>query len=159
MPGLPRLLRRARWRRRRLNRMRHVRREGQMMPRPLRGPLAITKSRLPPWRQQRCPRWRCLQDGRPPKRPQGRSRGRRREAPPRPSPGMGRRALRSQGDAGQQAGAPLVAAISGRGGVGKSTLVASLAYCSAHMGLRAAVIDADLMFGNQHELFRRRCTA
>ena len=50
---------------------------------------------------------------------------------------MGRRALRSQGDAGQQAGAPLVAAISGRGGVGKSTLVASLAYCSAHMGLRA----------------------
>lgn len=66
--------------------------------------------------------------------------------------GMGRRALRSQGDAGQRAGAPLVAAISGRGGVGKSTLVASLAYCSAHMGLRAAVIDADLMFGNQHEL-------
>lgn len=36
--------------------------------------------------------------------------------------------------------------------MGKSTLVASLAYCSAHMGLRAAVIDADLMFGNQHEL-------
>lgn len=64
----------------------------------------------------------------------------------------GRYTLRPRSDAGQPVGAPLVAVISGRGGVGKSTLVASLAYCSAHMGLRAAVIDADLMFGNQHEL-------
>ena len=70
----------------------------------------------------------------------------------RASSEMGRYALRARSDAGQPAGAPLVAVISGRGGVGKSTLVASLAYCSAHMGLRAAVIDADLMFGNQHEL-------
>lgn len=61
-------------------------------------------------------------------------------------------ALHARGDAAQPPGAPMVAAISGRGGVGKSTLVASLAYCSAHMGLRAAVIDADLMFGNQYEL-------
>lgn len=65
---------------------------------------------------------------------------------------MGRYALRARSEAGQSAGAPLVAVISGRGGVGKSTLVASLACCSAHMGLRAAVIDADLMFGNQFEL-------
>lgn len=49
-------------------------------------------------------------------------------------------------------GAPVVVAISGRGGVGKSTLVASLACCAAHMGLRAAVVDADLMFGNQYDL-------
>lgn len=81
--------------------------------------------------------------------------------PPRPTPGhrsqaaamgMDGRDFRGRSEAGSSAGAPLVAVISGRGGVGKSTLVASLACCSARMGLRAAVIDADLMFGNQHEL-------
>lgn len=66
--------------------------------------------------------------------------------------GLGRYGLRSRNEAARSPGAPLVAVISGRGGVGKSTLVAALAYCSARMGLRAAVIDADLMFGNQHEL-------
>lgn len=48
--------------------------------------------------------------------------------------------------------APLVAAISGRGGCGKSTVLASMAWCAAQMGLRAAVVDLDLMFGNQHDL-------
>ena len=44
--------------------------------------------------------------------------------------------------------APLVTVVSGRGGVGKTTLVASLAASSARAGLRAAVLDLDLMFGD-----------
>lgn len=48
--------------------------------------------------------------------------------------------------------APVVTAISGRGGVGKTTLVAAMAACAARAGLRAAVLDLDLMFGNLAEL-------
>ncbi len=48
--------------------------------------------------------------------------------------------------------APLVTAISGRGGAGKTTLVAALAYCMAAWGLRTALVDVDLMFGNAHAL-------
>lgn len=48
--------------------------------------------------------------------------------------------------------APLVVAISGRGGTGKTTLVAAMAHAAAAMGLRAAVLDLDLMFGNLHEV-------
>lgn len=44
--------------------------------------------------------------------------------------------------------APLVTVISGRGGVGKTTLVAALAACAARAGLRAAVLDLDLMSGD-----------
>lgn len=52
----------------------------------------------------------------------------------------------------EEGGAPLVVAISGRGGCGKSTLIAAMAWQAAHMGLRAAVIDLDLMFGNLHAI-------
>lgn len=48
--------------------------------------------------------------------------------------------------------APVVTAISGRGGVGKTTLIAAMACHAAQMGLRAAVLDLDLMFGNMHEM-------
>lgn len=48
--------------------------------------------------------------------------------------------------------APLVAVISGRGGVGKSVIVAAMATAAARLGLRAAVLDLDLMFGNLHEM-------
>lgn len=44
--------------------------------------------------------------------------------------------------------APAVAVVSGQGGAGKTTLVAAMAACAARAGLRAAVIDADLMFGD-----------
>ncbi len=44
--------------------------------------------------------------------------------------------------------APLVAGISGRGGVGKTTVLAAMAAAAARFGLRAAVVDLDLMFGN-----------
>lgn len=44
--------------------------------------------------------------------------------------------------------APLVAAVSGRGGCGVSTIVASMALVAAAAGLRCAVLDLDLMFGN-----------
>ncbi|MDO4437271.1 MAG: P-loop NTPase [Coriobacteriaceae bacterium] len=44
--------------------------------------------------------------------------------------------------------APLITVVSGRGGVGKTTLVASMASAAARAGLRAAVLDLDLMFGD-----------
>lgn len=44
--------------------------------------------------------------------------------------------------------APLVTVISGRGGTGKTMLVASMATAAARTGLRAAVLDLDLMFGD-----------
>lgn len=44
--------------------------------------------------------------------------------------------------------APLVAVVSGRGGVGKTTVVAGLAACAARVGLRSAVLDLDLMCGD-----------
>lgn len=47
-------------------------------------------------------------------------------------------------------GAPLVAIISGRGGVGKTSIAAAMAAAAARTGLRAAVLDFDLMFGNLH---------
>ena len=53
---------------------------------------------------------------------------------------------------GDQPSAPLVVAISGRGGCGKTTIVASMAWCAARMGLRAAVLDLDLMFGDLYRL-------
>lgn len=48
--------------------------------------------------------------------------------------------------------APLIVAISGSGGCGKTTVVSAMAWWAAHMGLRAAIVDLDLMFGNAHML-------
>lgn len=48
--------------------------------------------------------------------------------------------------------APVICVLSGRGGCGKSTLVASMSTASARLGLRTAVIDLDLMFGNLFDL-------
>lgn len=48
--------------------------------------------------------------------------------------------------------APVVTAVSGRGGSGKTTLICAMACCASRMGLRAAVLDLDLMFGNAHRL-------
>lgn len=48
--------------------------------------------------------------------------------------------------------APVICALSGRGGCGKSTLIASMSTASARLGLRTAVIDLDLMFGNLFDL-------
>ncbi len=58
----------------------------------------------------------------------------------------------SSGAARDASRAPLVAVISGRGGVGKTTLVAAMAHAAASMGLRAAVLDLDLMFGNLYDI-------
>ena len=44
--------------------------------------------------------------------------------------------------------APVITVVSGQGGAGKTTLVAAMAACAARAGLRAAVIDVDLMFGD-----------
>lgn len=48
--------------------------------------------------------------------------------------------------------APVVCAVSGSGGCGKSTIVAAMAHTSSLLGLRAAVLDLDLMFGNLYDL-------
>lgn len=72
--------------------------------------------------------------------PQAVARGAPAEASPSAQP---RGALRA---------APVVTVIAGRGGTGKTTLVAGLALCASQWGLRAAVVDVDLMFGNLHEL-------
>lgn len=48
--------------------------------------------------------------------------------------------------------APVVCAVSGSGGCGKSTIVATMAHTSSLLGLRAAVLDLDLMFGNLYDL-------
>lgn len=48
--------------------------------------------------------------------------------------------------------APLVSVISGSGGCGKSTIVATMAHAASLLGLRAAVLDLDLMFGNLYDL-------
>ncbi len=48
--------------------------------------------------------------------------------------------------------APVICAISSSGGCGKSTIVATMAHTSSLLGLRAAVLDLDLMFGNLYDL-------
>lgn len=81
------------------------------------------------------------------------------EAPPPPSM-EGRRAERPVAGAGPQTavrpsegGAPVVAVVSGRGGAGKTLIASSLATLAASWGMRAALIDLDLMFGDAYELF------
>lgn len=49
-------------------------------------------------------------------------------------------------------GAPVICALAGSGGCGVTTLVSTMACCSARLGLRTAVVDLDLMFGNAYEL-------
>ncbi|OUP07437.1 hypothetical protein [Collinsella sp. An2] len=49
-------------------------------------------------------------------------------------------------------GAPVIACLSGRGGCGLTTIVASLALVASHLGLRTAVLDLDLMFGNLYTM-------
>ena len=48
--------------------------------------------------------------------------------------------------------APVVCVVSGSGGCGKSTIVATMAHAASLLGLRAAVLDLDLMFGNLYDL-------
>lgn len=48
--------------------------------------------------------------------------------------------------------APVICAVSGSGGCGKSTIVATMAHVASLLGLRAAVLDLDLMFGNLYDL-------
>ena len=48
--------------------------------------------------------------------------------------------------------APVVCVVSGSGGCGKSTIVATMAHAASLLSLRAAVLDLDLMFGNLYDL-------
>ena len=81
------------------------------------------------------------------------------QAPPAPAAATGNlaaaaRAATQQPAAPQAPGprAPLVSVISGAGGCGKSTIVAAMAHAASLLGLRAAVLDLDLMFGNLYDL-------
>lgn len=49
--------------------------------------------------------------------------------------------------------APIVALFSGRGGVGKTSLVATMAQAAATWGMRVALCDLDLSFGNLYSCF------
>lgn len=63
---------------------------------------------------------------------------------------------RQPGDADRSDGsgrrAPVVCVLSGTGGSGVTTIATSLACCASHFGLRAALLDLDLMFGNAFEM-------
>ena len=65
-------------------------------------------------------------------------------APPTPAP--------SADAAAPSHRAPVVCVVSGSGGCGKSTIVAAMAHAASLLGLRAAVLDLDLMFGNLYDL-------
>lgn len=60
--------------------------------------------------------------------------------------------VRSRSARSAQGGAPLITLISGRGGCGKTTVAAALALRSAEVGLRCALLDLDLMFGNLYAI-------
>lgn len=49
--------------------------------------------------------------------------------------------------------APVIALCSGRGGAGKTTIVAGMACAAARWGMRVAAIDLDLSCGNLHSCF------
>ena len=49
-------------------------------------------------------------------------------------------------------GAPIITALSGRGGCGATTIIACMAYLAAEQGLRTAVVDLDLMVGNLYDV-------
>ncbi len=57
-----------------------------------------------------------------------------------------------QAAAQRKPGVPVVAFVSGRGGVGKSTLVACAAHMAAAWGMDVACLDLDLSFGNLFSL-------
>jgi pilus assembly protein CpaE len=49
--------------------------------------------------------------------------------------------------------APVIALASGRGGVGKSAIAAAMALSAASWGMKVALVDLDLSFGNQFGFF------
>lgn len=49
--------------------------------------------------------------------------------------------------------APVIALCSGRGGAGKTTIVAGMACAAARWGMRVAAVDLDLSCGNLHSFF------
>ncbi len=61
-----------------------------------------------------------------------------------------------QSDTYARGRAPVIAFVSGRGGVGKTTLVASCAARAASWGMQVAIVDLDFSCGNLHSYFGAR---
>lgn len=58
----------------------------------------------------------------------------------------------SDGNSGMGASGFLLTVVSGSGGAGKSTMAAILAHAGARRGLRCALVDADLQFGDMRDV-------
>ncbi len=69
------------------------------------------------------------------------------EAAVSPGPSVSWPRARGGGETSPASGAPVIVAVSGVGGCGKSTIIAAMALMAAQGGLRCAVLDLDLMFG------------
>lgn len=54
----------------------------------------------------------------------------------------------SEPEAARREGVPVLCLVSGRGGVGKSTVAALMAHMASSWGMRVALLDLDLAFGN-----------
>lgn len=80
--------------------------------------------------------------------------GGRPSAPPLPS-GPARSVPALVGDVSERA--PVIAFCSGRGGVGKTSVVAMAAACAASWGMRVCALDLDLSCGNLHGCFGLGC--
>lgn len=69
---------------------------------------------------------------------------------PEPEPPLAARASSRPAEAGKGKHAPVICVASGRGGSGKTTIATAMACFAARSGLRIALLDLDLMFGNAY---------
>lgn len=67
---------------------------------------------------------------------------------PEPEPPLAARTAKQHVETSKGKRAPVVCVASGRGGSGKTTIATAMACFAARSGLRTALLDLDLMFGN-----------
>lgn len=71
---------------------------------------------------------------------------------PEPEPPLAARLPSCPAEAGKRRRAPVICVASGRGGSGKTTIATAMACFAARSGLRTALLDLDLMFGNAYTM-------
>ena len=71
---------------------------------------------------------------------------------PEPEPPLAARAVKQHVETSKGKRAPVVCVASGRGGSGKTTIATAMACFAARSGLRTALLDLDLMFGNAYTM-------